>query len=107
MNAPQRTDLTPAEVKKRLDEKSVLLIDVREQDEYDNEHIEGSILLPLSRFAPHSVPAPADNQIIVFLCAAGIRSAMAVAHCLQAGSAHNAHMEGGMQAWKRAGLPTI
>ena len=105
MNETQK-NLSPVEVKKMLDDKSCLLVDVREADEYAAEKIEGAVHHPLSSFDPHALPRPAAGQSIVFHCAGGVRSAKAIAACRQAGLNHNAHMAGGLRAWKQDKLPT-
>ena len=49
--------------------------------------------------------ASATGRRIVFFCAYGERSAMAVAAAKEAGLANTAHIEGGIDAWKKAGGP--
>ena len=46
----QIKSIDPVSLRKRLDEGSAVLIDVREAHEHAREHIEGSRLVPLSRF---------------------------------------------------------
>ncbi len=99
-------DLSPAEIQPKLANRSIMLIDVREPDEHRAENISGAQLYPLSTFDPAALPSP-DNCDVVFHCGSGKRSAMAVAKCLERGIAHTAHMTGGIQAWKSAGLPTV
>ena len=106
---PQSTrprDLSPAAVRDMMQERSCVLIDVREPAEAAAERIRGALLFPLSTFDPAALPAP-DTCRIVFHCGTGKRSAMAIAQCLAHGIEHTAHMAGGLQAWKAAGLPTI
>jgi rhodanese-related sulfurtransferase len=43
----------------------------------------------------------------VFFCAFGERSAMAVTAAKEAGLANAAHIEGGIDAWKKAGGPVV
>jgi rhodanese-related sulfurtransferase len=102
----QLQHLSPADISKRLVERSIMLIDVREPDEYRAEHIHGALLYPLSTFDPEALPAPGAAEI-VFHCGSGKRSAMAVGRCLGRSIAHKAHMAGGIQAWKAAGLPVV
>lgn len=99
-------DLDPKDVARWLGEEAIVLIDVREPNEYAAERIHGALLFPLSTFDPHALPDPGKRQL-VFQCGSGKRSAMAVAKCLDAGLTHDRHMKGGLQAWKAAGLPTI
>jgi rhodanese-related sulfurtransferase len=97
-------ELTPEEVAARMKIGGVELIDVREPGEYDAERIQGAMLFPLSTFDPHALPKNVD---IIFQCGTGKRSAMAVAKAQAAGLTHTAHLTGGIQAWKGAGLPTL
>jgi rhodanese-related sulfurtransferase len=99
-------NLDPHDVARLLEEQSILLIDVRETDEYETERIEGALLFPLSAFDPESLP-DAQGRSIVFHCAAGGRSAKAVAACQAAGLPIDSHMKGGISAWKAAGLPIV
>lgn len=97
-------NLTASEVAARLKAGNVELIDVREPSEFAAERIHGSLLYPLSTFDPSALP---KNIEIIFQCGTGKRSAMAVARAQAAGFSHTAHLEGGLQAWKAAGFPTI
>ena len=97
-------DLTPQDVAAKLADKSIVLIDVREPDEYAAGHIAGALLVPLSRFNPKALPATGGKPV-VFQCAVGGRSAKAVAICQAAGLAHDSHLAGGITAWRAAGLP--
>lgn len=80
------------------------VIDVREDYEFATGKIAGAVLFPLSHFSPAQLPDPGE-QIMVFVCAAGVRSAHAVALCEQMGLPYHAHLAGGMAAWRSAGLP--
>ncbi|MBS0274707.1 MAG: rhodanese-like domain-containing protein [Proteobacteria bacterium] len=98
-------NLDPKDVARWLAEKSIMLIDVREPAEYEAERIQGALLFPLSSFNPKALPEPKDLKI-VFQCGSGMRSAKAVAACEMAGLPFDSHVNGGIQAWKAAGLPT-
>ncbi len=100
------TDLSPASVHELLVDRAILLVDVREPQEFAAARIHGAMLFPLSSFDPKALP-DADKVRIVFQCGSGKRSAMAVMRCQQAGLGHTEHMEGGIQAWMSARLPTI
>jgi len=99
-------NFTPRDVARWLAERAILLIDVREPDEYAVERIHGALLCPLSSFDPRALPDPGDRKV-VFQCGSGMRSAKAMAACADAGVDFAGHMAGGIQAWKRAGLPVI
>jgi rhodanese-related sulfurtransferase len=98
-------ELSPAAIHEMIHKHWIVLIDVREPQEHAAERIEGALLFPLSSFDPSALPS-LEGREVVFHCGSGKRSAMAVAQCLKRGIAHMAHMTGGIQAWKAAGLPT-
>lgn len=100
-------NLTPEDVKRLLDAGRITLVDVREPNEYANERVHGALLYPLSTFDVSDLPEATADKPLVFCCGAGVRSARAVAACEAAGLQHNQHMQGGMGAWRAAGLPYL
>ena len=98
-------ELGPDQVRQMMARHEAVLVDVREPNEFAQEHIPGAISFPLSRFDPKALPG--DPSKVVFQCATGRRSAMAVARSQEAGMPANAHLRGGIAAWKAAGLPTV
>ena len=64
-----------------------------------------AVLAPLSQFDPVNLPDP-QGRTVVFTCGSGVRSAKAAEIAQAAGLAYDAHLAGGMKAWKAAGLPT-
>jgi rhodanese-related sulfurtransferase len=111
MMSDQREDsgsvrnLTPDEVARGLNEGRVVLVDVREPNETAVERFPGAVLVPLSSFDPATIPAPPGSEI-VFACRSGRRSVTASLAAQEQGFAYNAHLAGGLLAWKAAGLPT-
>jgi len=83
----------------------VTLIDVREKEEFDEGHIEGSHLIPLVPFLAN--PILVDPKLpTVFMCRSGMRSAMALDAFLDKfpdATAYN--LTGGILAWIAASLP--
>jgi rhodanese-related sulfurtransferase len=100
------TEISPTDVRKAMRDQSIVLVDVREPQEYAAERIQGALVFPLSTFDPGALPSPQGCKV-VFHCGSGKRSAMAVGKCLERGIAHTLHMAGGIQAWKAAGFPAI
>jgi rhodanese-related sulfurtransferase len=96
---------SPAEVRDGLASGEILLVDVREPNEYAFERIPGALLYPLSTFDPKAVPV-GDRKLVV-QCAAGGRSMRAAQALVAAGHALVVNLEGGINAWKAAGLPLI
>jgi rhodanese-related sulfurtransferase len=104
-HAAQVTEATPEHVHAWLQNGEILLVDVREANEYAFERIHGALLYPLSTFDPTTLPT--EGRRLVLHCAGGRRSLMA-AHKLQSAGHHQVtHLAGGLQAWKAAGLPVI
>lgn len=97
-------DLSPADVARGLTEGTVLIVDVREPREIEVERIAGSVYLPMSMFDPDAIPDP-QGKMVVFSCASGIRSVTASEIAQAAGLPYDAHLAGGLKAWKAAGLP--
>lgn len=91
-----------------LRERHTLLVDVREPDEHNAERIAGAVLHPLSRFDARAIPLH-EKQRVVFHCRSGKRSAEAVrlSSELQASGVEVCSLDGGIEAWRSAGLPTI
>ncbi|KQR40960.1 rhodanese-like domain-containing protein [Deinococcus sp. Leaf326] len=82
-----------------------LLVDVREQGEYDQIHAEGAVLLPLSEFEARYAELPKDRPLVM-ICRSGARSARAGEFLLANGYGDVTNLAGGTQAWAEAGLPT-
>jgi rhodanese-related sulfurtransferase len=98
-------DFTAEEVDRGLKAGEILLVDVREPKETAVERIPDAVLLPLSTFDPLDIPDP-GGRTVVFTCASGVRSIKAAEIAQAAGLPYNAHLAGGLKAWKSAGLPT-
>ncbi len=99
-------NLDPAEIASLLHDGKLLLIDVREPEEYASERIPGALLYPLSTFDAATLPDDGPRRV-VFHCGSGKRSLAAAERRLADGQPHAAHMSGGIAAWKAAGLPVI
>jgi rhodanese-related sulfurtransferase len=102
---PKVRDLTPAEVARGLTEGRMLLVDVREPNETEVERYPGAAIVPLSSFDPGQIPDP-EGREVVFACRSGRRSVTASQAAQAAGLPYDAHLAGGLIAWKAAGLPT-
>jgi rhodanese-related sulfurtransferase len=105
IRAPQVHNLTPEEVSNGLAEGRMLLVDVREPNEIALESYPDAVPLPLSTFDPDAIPDPRGRQV-VFACRSGKRSVTASMAAQERGYPYDAHLAGGIIAWKAAGLPT-
>ena len=101
----QIKSMDPLTAKKRLDEGSAVLIDVREPHEHAREHIEGAKLVPLSRFQAEDFSGLRDKTA-VFHCHSGGRTGANAKLLTSRGFRDAYHLRGGILAWKAAGLPT-
>lgn len=99
-------ELSPGQVAQLLEQNQILLVDVREPDEFAVERIAGALLYPLSSFDAAKLP-PDSQRRLVFHCGSGKRSASAASARLIVGAPQAAHMTGGIMAWKAAGLPVV
>jgi rhodanese-related sulfurtransferase len=97
-------DISPATLAAMVNAGEALVVDVREPHEFAAGHIPGALNLPLSTFAPSQLPDPA-GRALVLNCAAGGRSARALAACDAARATVDGHLAGGIGAWAAAGLP--
>ncbi|MEQ8666237.1 MAG: rhodanese-like domain-containing protein [Rhodospirillales bacterium] len=92
-------------VKAWMDAGEAVVVDVREDDEVAAARIPGAVHLALSRFDPSQIPPHAGKKL-VFSCASGMRSDHVARQLLLQGFVDQAaNLEGGIQAWARAGLP--
>jgi rhodanese-related sulfurtransferase len=98
-------DLAPEEVARGITEGKILLVDVREPNETAVERYPDAFYLPMSEFDPSAIPDPQGRRV-VFACRSGNRSVTASLMAQAAGLAYDAHLAGGLKAWKSAGLPT-
>lgn len=88
-----------------LENDEVVLVDVRETTEYDQEHIPGAMLLPMSSFDPELFPSVPGKRVVLH-CAVGKRSEAAGKMLLKEGYEGAIHMTGGIREWKAAGYAT-
>lgn len=82
---------------------SVLLLDVREDDEWQAGHARAAVHMPLSRLDVTAVPT---DRPVIAVCRSGNRSGKAAAALAQVGI-DVVNMTGGMTAWTAAGLPVV
>ena len=104
-SGPKVEDLTPEQVRAGLDAGELVLVDVREPHENAIERIPGGVLNPLQSFDPGASPEM-EGKRVVFYCRSGRRSVTASQIAQAGGRAHDAHMAGGILAWKAAGFDT-
>jgi rhodanese-related sulfurtransferase len=90
-----------------LKNDEVMLVDVREQHEFDKSRIHGAELIPLGLIAKGEFPVP-NNKKLVFQCRIGGRSANACQYYISANPDENVwNLEGGIESWVDNELPVI
>jgi rhodanese-related sulfurtransferase len=101
------TEVMPTEAASKIKSGNTVLIDVREQDEWEEEHIPDAIHLSrglLELEIEEKVPDP--NTTIICHCGGGGRSALAAESLQKMGYKNVRSLAGGFKAWKALGLPT-
>ncbi|MFF3194673.1 rhodanese-like domain-containing protein [Streptomyces misionensis] len=84
-----------------------VLLDVREQDEWDAGHAPGAVHAPLSALAAGAaLPEAAQARPLVVICRSGQRSRR-TAELPAARGARVVDVQGGMRAWAAAGYPLV
>lgn len=108
MNASDYHDIGLEELKAGLATGSILLVDVREAEEYAAGHIAGALFNPLSTFDPAKLPVAGEGQKVVIYCRSGRRSVTAMEQARLSGRRDaNTHFGGGILAWLAAGEPVV
>lgn len=96
--------LTPERVAERLAQRSAVLIDIREADEFARRHVKGALSRPLSSFEQaHLRIEPAKD--VIFTCRTGMRTSGNVERLRAVVDGQAYILEGGLDAWAAAGLP--
>ena len=96
--------VTVGEINQWRDDDDAMIVDVREENEWDEAHIPGAILMPLSTFDPARIPDP-QGKHLVFHCRSGRRCGLAAEKAVAAGyTGVIKRMEGGFLAWSAAGF---
>ena len=98
------TSVTPHEAQEKLAQKGVMLIDVREPDEFRAGHVKGAKLMPLNAVAKRWQELRNAEQVIV-MCRSGSRSMMACRQLASLGLTNVSNLSGGLMAWSHAKLP--
>jgi len=91
-------EITPEELKERLERDDVVLVDVREPHEWDICHIEGAKLIPLSEFTRRINELDSASEIVLY-CHHGQRSMRALRFLEKAGFRKLWNLKGGIDAW--------
>lgn len=100
-------ELTVEDVRNKQEQgEDFVLIDVREESEWQRDHLPGAIHLGkgiLERDIEKTVPS-LDAEIILY-CGGGYRSALAAENLQRMGYSNVISMDGGIRGWREKGYP--
>jgi adenylyltransferase/sulfurtransferase len=99
--AAASSTITANQLKEKLDAgEKLLLVDVREPNEYEIVSIPGATLIPKNEFLLGNAleKLPQDRQVVLY-CKTGVRSAEVLALVKNAGFADAVHVGGGVVGW--------
>lgn len=82
------------------------LLDVRQQSEWEEGHVDGAVLIPLDQLEARMDEIPADQEVMI-ICRSGNRSGQARDLLRAKGLLNTTSVDGGMNAWISAGLPVV
>src|ERR671936_2235965 len=102
------SEVDATQARELIESGEPLLVDVREQDEWDEGHIPGAVHIPRG-FLESRIEriAPDRSAQIVLSCASGSRSAYAAKTLEELGYEHVSSHAPGYTGWKRDGFPTV
>jgi rhodanese-related sulfurtransferase len=100
------TEISPQDAAAKSKRGEAVIVDVREKDEWDEEHIPNAIHLSRGTIELDiEEKVPDINALIICHCGGGGRSALATESLQKMGYKNVRSMAGGFKAWKAAGLP--
>ena len=101
-------EITPQILNEWMNASDVILIDVREPNEFDHERIKGAVHVPLSTVAFDQLNLKGKKRI-VFQCRSGKRSQLACEKIADdiSDEMELYSLEGGILAWKEAGFTAL
>ena len=89
-----------------INDENALVLDVRVPAEFAAGHLPGARNMPLADLDRRAAELPAGRPVIV-VCADGARGAKAAAALRSAGRERVFCLDGGLAAWRQAGLPVV
>ena len=97
---------SPLEVTQLINRGKSVVLDVRDAAEYANGHLPDARHIPLAELAKRAGELDkAKSKTVIVVCQKGVRSSMAAKVLAGAGFTDVVSLDGGVTAWKAAGLP--
>ncbi len=105
----QIKEVSVADVKKMIDTKeNVILLDVRDKQEFDQGGIPGSINISRGMLEfKVAMIIPDKNAKVIVYCGLDLRGPLATKAMNDLGYKNAVNMAGGLKAWKEAGYPLV
>ena len=95
--------IDPDQLAERLDDGDMVVLDVRDEDEWEDGHLPGSVHLPYGELPERQGELPRD-QTIAAICISGKRSGLAASILQREGFERVLHVaDGGVRRWQRSG----
>src|SRR5512133_950665 len=100
------SEIDAGEARDRIESGEPVIVDVREQDEWDEGHIPGAVHIPRGHLESRiERTAPDASRQVLLYCSAGNRSAFAAKTLEELGYEDVVSLAGGFTDWKRNGFP--
>ncbi len=100
------TEISPQEAAARSQSGEAVIVDVREKDEWDEEHIPDAVQMSRGTIELDvEEKVPDTKALVICHCGGGGRSALAAGSLKKMGYKNVRSMAGGFKAWKAASLP--
>ena len=99
--------LSVHQLKEKIDRgDDLLVLDTRDQNEWESGHIEGALHIYVGRLEQRLIEVPEGKPIAV-ICTVGHRAGLGVSILLRAGYREVSNVLGSVKAWVAAGFPTV
>jgi len=98
--------ITPVALEALLKSGEAVVLDIRDENEFNSGHIPGALMLPAAHIDSTLKQTLAGKQP-VFYCSSGMRTKNAAQKIQDSGIAGWKYLSGGLEAWSKHGLPTV
>ena len=101
----RRSIITLEDLKSRLPDESLLLLDVRPVEEFEHSHLPGAVSIPLDQLSTHIDTLPRDKEIIAYCRGLFCILADQAVNLLTTQGFEARRLDVGLVDWREAGLP--
>ena len=100
--------LKPGELTALVNRDNALVVDIRAQNDFQQGHISGSKNVLMSQFDPENKQLASARALpVVVVCKTGMTAVGAAKRLVKAGFEQVYVLDGGIEGWRGAGLPTV